>query len=102
MTISVIIPTLNETTIMATLTQTAALGFDELIVADGGSLDQTPLFRVQDSCARVPSRSTGHRPSGRARQMNEGAKACRASDLFLHADTQLPDDARRVIETTLH
>ena len=38
MPISVIIPTLNEErTIMATLAHTAALGFDELIVVDGGS-----------------------------------------------------------------
>ena len=36
MTISVIIPTLNEErTIMATMAHTANFGFDELIVADG-------------------------------------------------------------------
>ena len=41
MSISAIIPTLNEErTIMATLAHTASLGFDELIVVDGGSLDR--------------------------------------------------------------
>ena len=107
MTISVIIPTLyEERTIMATLAQTAALGFDELIVADGGSLDQTPLlvesyrlgtqYSVLSPVRLVPA------PRGRARQMNEGAKASRGEILlFLHADTQLPGDAKTVIETAL-
>ncbi len=45
MPISVIIPTLNEErTIIATLAHTAALGFDELIVVDGGSTDKTPAL----------------------------------------------------------
>lgn len=41
-------------------------------------------------------------PCGRARQMNEGAKASRGEILlFLHADTKLPDEAKTVIEATL-
>ena len=41
-------------------------------------------------------------PGGRARQMNEGAKASGGEILlFLHADTQLPDDANAMIRTTL-
>jgi rSAM/selenodomain-associated transferase 2 len=41
-------------------------------------------------------------PGGRARQMNEGAKASRGEILlFLHADTQLPSDAKTIIDTTL-
>ena len=107
MTISVIIPTLNEErTIMATLTHTAALGFDELIVVDGGSLDQTPALvesyrRRTQSPAQSPVRLVTA-PSGRASQMNEGAKASGSETLlFLHADTQLPDDAKTMIETTL-
>ena len=56
MPISVIIPTLNEErTIMATLAHTAALGFDELIVVDGGSLDQTPVL-VESYRHRAQSR----------------------------------------------
>ena len=107
MPISVIIPTLNEEqTIVATLAHTAALGFDELIVVDGGSLDQTPVLvesyrrRTQSSAFSALQWVTA--PCGRARQMNEGAKASRGDILlFLHADTQLPDDAKTVIDATL-
>ena len=107
MPISVIIPTLNEErTIMATLAHTAALGFDELIVVDGGSLDQTPVLvesyrRRTQSPAQSPVRLVTA-PCGRARQMNEGAKASGGEILlFLHADTQLPHDAKTMIDTTL-
>jgi rSAM/selenodomain-associated transferase 2 len=107
MPISVIIPTLNEErTIIATLAHTAALGFDELIVVDGGSLDQTPVLvesyrRVTQSPAQSPVRLVSA-PCGRARQMNEGAKASRGEILlFLHADTQLPGEAKTMIDTTL-
>ena len=107
MPISVIIPTLNEErTIMATLAHTASLGFDELIVVDGGSLDQTPvLVESYRQRTRPPAQSPVRlvtAPCGRARQMNEGAKASRGEILlFLHADTQLPRDAKTMIETTL-
>jgi rSAM/selenodomain-associated transferase 2 len=107
MPISIIIPTLNEErTIMTTLAHTAALGFDELIVVDGGSLDQTPVLvesyrRRTQSPAQSPVRLVTA-PGGRARQMNEGAKASRGEILlFLHADTQLPGDAKTIIDTTL-
>ena len=107
MPISVIIPTLNEErTIMATLAHTASLGFDELIVVDGGSLDQTPvLVESYRQRTRPPAQSLVRlvtAPCGRARQMNEGAKASGGEILlFLHADTQLPADAKTMIETTL-
>ena len=107
MPISVIIPTLNEEQIiMATLAHTSALGFDELIVVDGGSLDQTPVLvesytRRPQSPAQSPVRLVTA-PCGRARQMNEGAKASGGEILlFLHADTQLPGDAKTIIDTTL-
>lgn len=105
--ISVIIPTLNEErTIAATLAHTASLGFDEIIVVDGGSLDQTPVLvesyrRSPQAPAQSPVRLVTA-PPGRARQMNEGAKASGGEILlFLHADTQLPRDATTVINKAL-
>jgi len=102
MMISVIIPTLNESsTIARTLTRTVALGFDDIIVSDGGSTDPT-ISMVQACCARVPAVRLVTAPTGRARQLNEGVKACRGDVmLFLHADTELPPTAKTVIESTL-
>lgn len=102
MTISVIIPTLNESsTIAHTLTRTVALEFDDIIVSDGGSTDST-VPMVQACCARVPAVRLVTAPTGRARQMNEGVKTCRSDIvLFLHADTELPQQAKTVIESAL-
>lgn len=102
MMISVIIPTLNESsTIARTLTRTVALGFDDIIVSDGGSTDPTILM-VQACCARVPAVRLVTAPTGRARQLNEGVKVSRGDVmLFLHADTELPPTAKAVIESTL-
>ena len=107
MTISVIIPTLNEErTIAATLARTASLGFDELIVVDGGSTDETPAllesYRLQTQSSALSPVHWVTAQAGRARQMNEGAKASRGEVLlFLHADTQLPRDATTVINRAL-
>ncbi|SPP65938.1 TIGR04283 family arsenosugar biosynthesis glycosyltransferase [Nitrospira lenta] len=102
MTIAVIIPTLNESsTIARTLTHTVALGFDEIVVSDGGSTDPT-LQMVQACCARVPVVRLVTAPTGRARQLNEGVKACRSDILlFLHADTELPPHAKTAIESAV-
>ncbi len=107
MTISVIIPTLNEEqTVMATVARTATLGFDELIVVDGGSSDQTPLlvesYRLSTQHSALSPVRLVTAPRGRASQMNEGARASNGEILlFLHADTQLPDNAKTMIETAL-
>lgn len=102
MTISVIIPTLNERTVLPqALAHTAALGLAEIIVVDGGSTDGTvPL--AEAFCAREANTRVITAPRGRARQMNEGANTGRGEILlFLHADTQLPADAGRIIESAL-
>jgi rSAM/selenodomain-associated transferase 2 len=102
MTISVIIPTLNEATTLAqTLAHTAALGLDEIVVADGGSVDRTRDI-AEAFCAGPTHARILTAPTGRARQMNEGAKMSRGEILlFLHADTRLPSGVARVIRSTL-
>lgn len=94
---SVIIPTLDEAERIET--QIAALrrqGFDEIVVADGGSGDATPALAAAAG-ARVVSTMRG-----RGRQL--GAGACAASGeifFFVHADSAPPADALGLIEATL-
>jgi glycosyltransferase involved in cell wall biosynthesis len=102
MTISVIIPTLNEEKVLAsTLVHTSSLHLDEIVIVDGGSTDRTvPMARA--FCERVPNAQLVLALQGRARQMNEGAKASRGEILlFLHADTKLPGTAKLDIEKAM-
>ncbi len=89
MNISVVIPCLNEQAQIATSIQSAwAAGVLEVIVADGGSNDDT-LRIVREQSAKLVSCLPG-----RAVQMNAGAEQARGDVLlFLHADCQLPVDA---------
>jgi rSAM/selenodomain-associated transferase 2 len=97
MRISVVLPTLDEeTTIATTLRAVTALEPHEMIVVDGGSTDRT-----REICQRsgVPVTSS---PRGRAAQMNYGAtRATGDVLLFLHADTRLPQTAFRDINEAL-
>jgi len=83
-------PVLNEAERLTTLLQElqALRGACELIVADGGSTDRSPTLAEPLVDKVVLS------PRGRAKQMNAGAALGQADILlFLHADTQLPDQA---------
>lgn len=91
--ISIVMPTFNEathlhdtlTTLFASIDQTAV----EVIIADGGSADQTLDIARQFPCQIVNCKT------GRARQMNQGSQQASGDWLvFLHADSRLPDDWR--------
>ncbi len=96
--ISIIIPVLNEERALpATLQRVFAQQTDaanyEVIAVDGGSTDGTA-----DIVAREPRVALQVAKTGRARQMNAGARAAGGDWLlFLHADTLLPDDALQTI-----
>ncbi|MGP0592637.1 TIGR04283 family arsenosugar biosynthesis glycosyltransferase [Nitrospira sp. T9] len=98
--IAVIIPVLNEQKALpALLPILIPLGFEEIIVVDGGSRDGTV-----DVARKILESTSNFRyqiisgPCGRASQMNAGAALANSEILvFLHADTQLPDNARQVI-----
>lgn len=93
--LSIVIPTLNEARgIRAALEALEPLRVHghELIVADGGSRDDTARI-AQGLCDRVVQARRG-----RALQMNAGARAATGDALvFLHADTRLPVHADRMI-----
>ena len=93
--ISIIIPVLNEavliTQALSALQPFRAAGH-EVIVVDGGSMDNTIALSEPFSDHLVRS------PRGRSRQMNAGARVAMGEILlFLHADTLLPAGADLLI-----
>ncbi len=102
--IAVIIPVLNEQKVLPDLLLALLpLGFEEIIVVDGGSRDGTMdvakkmLESTSESRYRIISSTCG-----RASQMNAGAALANSDILvFLHADTQLPDNARQMVADTM-
>jgi len=89
--ISIIIPTLNEEKCIRDLLQFLTNHPDssqfEVIVADGGSTDQTMTVARSFGLEVVMART-----ASRAHQMNEGAKVSKGEVLyFVHADIQLVD-----------
>ena len=91
MTLSIIMPVLNEAACIGTtlraLSPLRTRGA-EVIVVDGGSRDGTAEL------ARSLADRVLVAPRGRAKQMNAGAAAAKGDAfLFLHADTRLPDNA---------
>lgn len=88
--LSIVIPALNESgTIDHCLSHLQSLRDQgvEVIVVDGGSSDDTVALAQSQADVVITSQC------GRARQMNTGAAlAKRKWLLFLHADSQLPDN----------
>ena len=97
--LAVVIPTLNEaqgiTGLLESLQPLRTRGH-RLLVVDGGSCDDTP------DLARPLADAVLQAPQGRAMQMHAGALASDAEVLwFLHADSRVPQDADRLIESAL-
>ncbi len=93
--LSIIIPVLNEQESIAirlsALQQLRSHGC-EIILVDGGSVDDTVTL------AQLLVDQVLYSPKGRALQMNEGATAASANILlFLHADTELPEGADKLV-----
>ena len=95
MPLSIVIPTLDEASALpALLADLALLGVShEVIVADGGSTDDTPEI------ARRAGAKVVRAPRGRGQQLAAGARAARSDVLcFLHADVRLSPGARSAVE----
>jgi rSAM/selenodomain-associated transferase 2 len=97
MTVSVVIPVLNEERcLVETLRSVRAERPHQIIVADGGSSDATPAV-VSEADLFLEA------PRGRAAQMNAGAaRATGDVLLFLHADCTLEPGALADAERLLH
>jgi len=99
MSLSIIIPTLNEEAVLGSTLESvrrSAPG-SEIVVADGGSDDGTLAV-----AGRVPGIRTIAAPRGRGPQMNAGASTATGDVLlFLHADTHLPPDAAALVAAAL-
>jgi rSAM/selenodomain-associated transferase 2/rSAM/selenodomain-associated transferase 1 len=84
--VSIIIPVLNEAVNVRATIRAATDDDAEIIVVDGGSMDDTVL-QAADAGAQVEIS-----PQCRATQQNRGAEAASGSILlFVHADTLLPN-----------
>jgi rSAM/selenodomain-associated transferase 2 len=94
--LSIVMPVLNEAAgvrnVLLALQPQLQPSF-ELIVADGGSADDT-IAQVQDWINAFDGRALLVKsPAGRAKQLNAGAAAASGQSLlFLHADTHLPPE----------
>ena len=95
---SIIIPALNEAASIqhCLLALQPLRNHAEIIVVDGGSCDNTIELATLYADKVLSSEQ------GRARQMNQGAKQATGDILvFLHADTELPEQALSLIEQVI-
>jgi rSAM/selenodomain-associated transferase 2 len=98
--VSIIIPVLNEARCLGrTLRHLQILdpAAREVIVVDGGSLDETVAIATEQGVEVVTADQRG-----RAAQMNFGAQRATGEYLcFVHGDTLVPDDLVTLVRTTL-
>ncbi len=92
MSLGIVIPTLNEEyalpLLLGDVSALALVTTLDIVVSDGGSHDRTVERALAAGARIVRGRS------GRARQLNRGARAARGDWLlFLHADSRLPSVA---------
>ncbi|MDA1234358.1 MAG: TIGR04283 family arsenosugar biosynthesis glycosyltransferase [Acidobacteria bacterium] len=97
MSVSVIIPTLNEAENIGAVVEAVRRARPaEVIVVDGGSTDATAQIARQAGATVVIS------PRGRGAQQRVGAEHARGEELlFLHADTKLPANYPDVVAQIL-
>ena len=96
--ITIIIPVLNEEKNIAKVLENISQldGEKEIIVVDGGSIDNTVGIVEKKDVILLSSEK------GRGCQMNKGAEIAKGETLlFLHADTKLPDNAILEIDKTM-
>jgi rSAM/selenodomain-associated transferase 2 len=102
LTISIIIPVLNEANLIGKQithirNNTTTNGIREIIVIDGGSTDKTVEIAKSHRVKVLPSER------GRAKQMNLGASLAKGDVLyFLHADTFPPQGFDHLILNSIH
>lgn len=96
--LAIVIPALNERQHLPVLlrelaeARTCAEATVQLVVVDGGSVDDTPVLAAQWADEVIRS------PMGRARQMNAGAAVTDSKGLwFLHADSRLAGAATQAV-----
>lgn len=97
MKLSVIIPALNEAANIRRAVESAwQAGASEVLVADGGSTDETPQIASSLDCQLIAT------ARGRWLQQNEAARLAGGDVLlFLHADGALADGVANQIERAL-
>lgn len=96
MKLSVVIPALDEAAEIVGAVESATAPGVEILVADGGSGDDT-RERASAAGARVVVS-----PPGRSRQLEFGARAALGDVLlFLHADTRLPPGFASAVDAAL-
>ena len=97
--LSLIIPVLNERDLLPELIkQIEVLRPAETIIVDGGSDDGSWEWLQEHWQGRSDSFTLLSTTTGRAQQMNVGAQSAQYDVLlFLHADTQLPINAKELI-----